>query len=36
MSDRGASTERVGTEVLHDETVQFPDSPDTLWVLSDR
>ena len=35
MTDRGGSTERVGTEVLHDETVQFPDSPDTLWVLSD-
>ena len=37
VSGRGGPTEGVGTEVLHDETaqVEFPDSPDTLWVLSD-
>ena len=37
VSDRAGPTEGVGTEVTHDETAkaEFPDSPDTLWVLSD-
>ena len=37
VNDRGGQTERAATEVRHDEISQaeFPDSPDTLWVLSD-